>query len=301
MILELTVGPPASGKTTYAEQSQSYQVDNINRDDIRQQLFGPFEKWSDYVFTDAKENQVTTEQVRRSLQAAKLGYKKVIISDTNINPKTRAKWEAIAMTNGWTVEYKLFHITEFVAQSRDIGRKMAVGKKVIRNMMLSYHQNCKELIIEHFKGLIQEHWKNNPETDVPLVLVDLDGTVAEMHKGEPGRRKPYEWTRVGEDTARPQVIKTVELWAKSGADITFFSGRDGICMPETTTWLHAEINHDWALLMRQAKDQRPDWIVKMELLLQVRKPTLMFDDRQQVVDVMRAVGVEVFQVQPGDF
>ncbi|CAL9992741.1 polynucleotide kinase [Vibrio phage D484] len=41
----VTVGVPASGKTTWAEQfcAKTGAV-NVNRDDARQELFGPF-KW----------------------------------------------------------------------------------------------------------------------------------------------------------------------------------------------------------------------------------------------------------------
>lgn len=57
--------------------------------------------------------------------------------------------------------------------------------------------------------------------------------------------------------------------------------------------------------MRPAGDHRQDNIVKVELLAEIRKdfgnPFLWFDDRNQVVDAIRAEGVRVLQVAPGDF
>ena len=57
--------------------------------------------------------------------------------------------------------------------------------------------------------------------------------------------------------------------------------------------------------MRAEKDNRKDSIVKVELLQQIRKdygePFLWFDDRSQVVNAIRAQGVRVLQVAPGDF
>jgi hypothetical protein len=57
--------------------------------------------------------------------------------------------------------------------------------------------------------------------------------------------------------------------------------------------------------MRSIGDFRKDSIVKVELLQQIiydyGKPYLWFDDRQQVVDAIRAEGVRVLQVAPGDF
>jgi hypothetical protein len=60
-----------------------------------------------------------------------------------------------------------------------------------------------------------------------------------------------------------------------------------------------------ALYMRALKDFRADNIVKVELLADIRRefgePFLWFDDRKQVVDAIRAEGVRVLQVAPGDF
>jgi hypothetical protein len=59
------------------------------------------------------------------------------------------------------------------------------------------------------------------------------------------------------------------------------------------------------LYMRPAKDHRPDYIIKVELLQQIRKdygePFMWFDDRNQVVDAIRAEGVRVLQVAEGNF
>jgi hypothetical protein len=57
--------------------------------------------------------------------------------------------------------------------------------------------------------------------------------------------------------------------------------------------------------MRRAKDYRADSIVKTELLDQIRQwhgePFVWLDDRNQVVDAIRAAGVRVLQCAPGDF
>jgi predicted ATPase len=59
------------------------------------------------------------------------------------------------------------------------------------------------------------------------------------------------------------------------------------------------------LYMRPAKDHRSDDIIKVELLQQIRSefgnPHLWFDDRSRVVNAIRAEGVRVLQVAPGDF
>jgi hypothetical protein len=59
------------------------------------------------------------------------------------------------------------------------------------------------------------------------------------------------------------------------------------------------------MYMRRAKDYRPDSVVKVELLERIThdyaRPWLWIDDRQQVVDAIRAQGVRVLQVAEGDF
>ena len=62
---------------------------------------------------------------------------------------------------------------------------------------------------------------------------------------------------------------------------------------------------DIRMYMRRDGDVRPDHVVKLEMLLQMRedgyKPMLAFDDRQQVVDMWRAAGIRCCQVAKGDF
>jgi hypothetical protein len=73
----------------------------------------------------------------------------------------------------------------------------------------------------------------------------------------------------------------------------------------TNTWLNTNGIFFDDLYMRGHRDHRQDSIVKVELLERIRaehgEPWLWFDDRNQVVDAIRAQGVRVMQVAPGDF
>jgi hypothetical protein len=59
------------------------------------------------------------------------------------------------------------------------------------------------------------------------------------------------------------------------------------------------------IYMRANDDVRPDHVIKLELLAKIREdgfsPALVFDDRQQVVDMWRAQGLRVCQVAEGNF
>ena len=66
----------------------------------------------------------------------------------------------------------------------------------------------------------------------------------------------------------------------------------------------ADVHYD-AMYLRDDGDMRPDDIVKEELLAKIRadgyKPTIAFDDRNQVVNKWRELGINCYQVRAGDF
>lgn len=142
-----------------------------------------------------------------------------------------------------------------------------------------------------------------------VVIVDIDGTVALMGKGQPGRRGPYDWHRVGEDNPNQPIIDLVNTLRQSGHMIWFVSGRDEVCRAETSTWLikHGAALGGEPLLMRAHKDNRPDDEVKRELYEREIAPTFggrvayVIDDRDKVVRMWRSLGLTVLQVADGDF
>ena len=66
-----------------------------------------------------------------------------------------------------------------------------------------------------------------------------------------------------------------------------------------------EVEFDSRLFMRKNGDSRADYVVKREILDDIRKagfePVLVFDDRQSVVEMWREQGIRVAQVAPGNF
>lgn len=139
------------------------------------------------------------------------------------------------------------------------------------------------------------------------VLCDVDGTVALMGKGEPGRRGPFEWHRVGEDDPNHPIIDLVTLFRSLDFEIVFLSGRDEVCRAETTGWLlgFGAMVPGEALFMRPAKDNRPDDEVKLEIYKRDIEPTrtvaYVLDDRAKVVKMWRSLGLTCLAVADGDF
>lgn len=135
-------------------------------------------------------------------------------------------------------------------------------------------------------------------------IVDIDGTLALGCFGEPGRRGPYDWNRVGEDDPNLPVIFLSNALA-AFLDIVLVSGRDECCRGETEDWL-ARHHVSWsALHMRPNQDYRPDGEVKSEIYHRDIVPNWdvlgVLDDRDQVVEMWRGLGLLCCQVAPGAF
>jgi hypothetical protein len=138
------------------------------------------------------------------------------------------------------------------------------------------------------------------------IIVDLDGTLALGRFGDPGRRGPFDWGRVGEDDQNPNVIKIVSVLSRMYTTI-IVSGRSMACCEETMGWLKREApGVMWdSLYMRRDGDFRPDEIVKEDIyrssLEGVYDVVAVFDDRDKVVNMWRDLGLTCMQVAPGDF
>lgn len=87
--------------------------------------------------------------------------------------------------------------------------------------------------------------------------------------------------------------------------LTICTGRNAVCTEDTMEWLELWGLKPDRVMFRREDDRRPDFKVKFDmytaLLSQKLKPDLVFDDRQQVVDMWRKEGIRVCQVAPGNF
>jgi hypothetical protein len=141
------------------------------------------------------------------------------------------------------------------------------------------------------------------------VIVDLDGTIADMGKGQPEKRSPFDWHRVGEDQPIGPIIHLVSILRGAGYQIIFVSGRDEVCRNQTDMWLVANgavvLGICDPLLMRPAGDNRPDEDVKREIYKREIEPNwrvaYVIDDRSKVVRMWRDLDLTVLQCADGDF
>ena len=299
--LVLTRGLPASGKTTWARAWVAEAPESrsrVNRDDLRHQLFGAY-----HGLTFAQEAAVT--EASRAAVLALLGTgRDVVADDMNLRPKYVREWRRFVAAHGHDVETVELPIDIEEAIERDARRERQVGAEAIRAIAGRYTRRGALLPVpDDAPGQIEPPAIYQPPADAELaVIVDIDGTLA-LHNG----RSPYDLHLCGNDLPNPPVITAVEHARAGGARIIFCSGREDSARADTEKWLdlHVDRTPEEPLLMRSAEDKRRDSIVKRELFdAHIRDRydvAYVLDDRNQVVQMWRSLGLTVLQVAEGDF
>ena len=250
----------------------------------------------------SRKNEVLVLKIRDRIiaESLKAGCN-VIVSDTNFDPKHEKNIRELVQKTiplvgvDIAVEVVNFDTPLEECIKRDAARDKPVGETVIRGMWQKYLKKDPVAPI---------HDPSKPDA----IWVDLDGTLARRCGDR--CRSPYDWGRVGEDQVNETLLELVRAWAISGDNrwVTFVSGRDGCCQPETLRWLREKCQAipQWELYMRPAGDKRKDCIVKKEIYDNQLKTkyNLLFalDDRDQVVRMVREeIGIPCYQVADGNF
>lgn len=299
-IVILTVGAPASGKSTWARKTAADQEGKyvvVSRDDIRKANGFPNPG------TKAQETLVTRVQ-RGIIETALLDGIIPIVADTNINKQFRKHLIKFCHEHGAEVQLVLFHRDLDTLLSWNDGREDEVPEDVIRRMHQQFTKQINDgeftevvLPVQSFEPYKHEFASGSKNL---AYVFDIDGTVAKMNG-----RSPYDYSRVGEDLPMQDVLDTAIALDEAGYHIIFVSGRDGSCRPDTEAWLDRHYDSGYELFMREAGDQRPDWVIKNEIYDRELIPNYniigVFDDRDQVVRHLRNRGITVFQVAPGRF
>jgi predicted kinase len=299
----LTVGLPASGKSTWAREEVKRSKSEkmiVNRDDLRKMLFG-LETLKKYRYSNEKEKIVTAVQHAIATMLLDRG-KSVIVADTNLNSRAHADYAHLAGQFDAKITEKLFTEHPRVLIDRDSRRREQVGERVILDM---YMKAVSTFRLPAFSSAVPDKLDEvyEPCKSFPnAIIVDVDGTVARH-----AFRGPYELDKVATDKLYEDVAELVTMYSTfRNAKIVFLSGRDGSCREETLKWLKRHFPfREFELLMRPADDMRADHVVKREIFFDdvaSRYHVLCaFDDRDQVVSMWRQIGLRCYQVQHGCF
>jgi hypothetical protein len=178
------------------------------------------------------------------------------------------------------------------AIARDLKRPRPVGERVIRQIYEKY-------LAPPVVPLQQD------ETLPKAILVDIDGTIAQM-----GKRSPFDWERVHLDTPKGHVVQLVKGLHRAGYRIIFHErtgrgvpgnhqGVDRAALRLAGTRRVPAVHAD-ARRPAQGFDHQAG-IVRRARAGQFYVEAVI-DDRNQVVDMWRReLGLTCLQVDYGDF
>lgn len=300
--LLITRGLPGCGKTTRAREWVAADREHrarVNRDDIRAMLDD-----SQYVKGVTEPRILAARDAAISSLLAK-GVD-VISDDTNLPQRTARDLAKLARRAGADlVVIDMTAVPLATCLERNAARtdKRPVPEDAIRDMHARYLAGrasplpLPEETAADAAGLVPYE----PKPGTPrAVLVDIDGTTALM-----AARSPFDETRVHEDRPNAPVITAVRAMSLAGHRIVFVSGRTDGCRDATEKWLTEHAGVPFTLHMRAAGDGRKDSIVKAELFdAHIRDRyhvAFVIDDRRQVVEMWRSLGLTVLQCADGNF
>ena len=296
----LTIGIPASGKTTWA---RNYAKDDpntviVSRDDIRAAHGFTYDLPKEQI---AKNEAFVTKVQHNQIEAALQDGMNVIVADTNINSKFRNKLIKFCHEHGADVVLIPFPIPLDEAIVRDNKRPDRVGADVIVRMYNDLQSSNIDADYEEHPAPVFEPYSHatGDRYKPSAIVVDIDGTVA-RHVN----RSPYDESKVLDDEPIEDVADVVHVLSEYYA-LAFVSGRKDSCRDDTELWLDRQGFSNYDLFMRKADDNRPDYVVKAEIydtkVIPKYNIRMAFDDRDQVVRHVRKRGITVAQVAPGRF
>jgi phosphoglycolate phosphatase-like HAD superfamily hydrolase len=151
----------------------------------------------------------------------------------------------------------------------------------------------------------------NKSTKIPCYIFDIDGTLADnSHRAHHLLKAPKDWDAYHALAHLDTVfthIKKMMAHLKNHAKVVFCTGRHDGQRGLTEEWIFTNCGMfaQEVLYMRKEGDHRPDHVIKLELLAQIRtdgyEPIMVFDDRNSVVQMWRDNGIPCAQVAIGDF
>lgn len=317
-------GLPGSGKSTYARdllKKESGRWRRINRDDLRAML-------GIHPGSSTRDDEDFVRSIKDDLiRKAFSDGSDVILDDTHLVPQTVKKLYKIAEDWGdVTVIEKGFNtpVAECIRRNSLREGTACVPEKVIYDMARSagfdkgrtLHDKTTYVPPRNVSSP-QSMWqdKNLPRA----ILCDLDGTLSLLNG-----RNPFDASTCDKDLPNTPVIECVKAMFAQGVQVIFMSGREDKYREPTEKFISEHVTHyheagdyvgfgpgsGWRVIphqlyMRPTGDMRKDAIVKRELFEAhvAGKYNVLFvlDDRNQVVDNWRDMGLTCFQVAPGAF
>lgn len=300
----LTVGCPASGKSTWAKAEVAKDPNNwvrINNDDLRAMFNGS-------VYSPDYEKMVTDTRNYLIREAMKRN-KNIIIDNVNANKRHFEDVCKIAQSSNVDCQVfeKSFYEELSVLLERDAKRQGSaqVGENVIKKFFKdlggTQHKFYKPRVEIFQKRTVAADRNINPmkqnESLPRAVIFDNDGTISLIHS----KRSPYDASTCDQDLPHHHVIECMKLYFNAGYKILFVSGREDKDREPTEKFYKKyfpEVKYE--LYMRKTGDKRKDVVVKEEIFnLNIKDKYFIagwFDDRLQVSQWVYENGLPLFRV-----
>lgn len=153
--------------------------------------------------------------------------------------------------------------------------------------------------MKKYSSIVKEskipNFQQNPSLDT-VILCDLDGTISLLNG-----RSPYDASNCDNDALNVPVADVLKHYK-----VIFVSGRDEKYREPTLRFFKKHnISNYIALYMRKENDMRKDSIIKEEIYNEYIKDKynvlFVLEDRNQVVELWRKLGLTCFQVAEGNF
>lgn len=287
--LHIMRGLPGSGKSTRAAEIVEANTDTfrVNMDSGREMLRP--DHYDDFRTTKGKAREKAALHLRNAAINALLtaGFS-VVVDDTNLNDRHVDELERMARAHRADV---------VIHDLRDVPPDECIRRCAERTGPTNWRQVITGMADRH--DLWTRHHVVQDESLPECVIFDVDGTLA-----RPVDRSPYDETRVSTDAPNPNVVALARALQEE-VDVIITSGRTDGCRVDTEGWLLEQGIVATEVLMRRSGDTRKDSVVKEEILRRDILPRFrvrfVVDDRQQVVDAWRRLGLECWQVAPGQF
>lgn len=314
----LTVGTIASGKTTWSKDlvSKDPTFYRVSRDDIRQSLFN---------YQKSGNEKIVIEQRDFAIKSILKSGLNLVIDETFLNKESIDRVLNVVKASGVTceVEEKIFLVSLQDSLERNSKRDLVIPEDACRAFY-------KKAISQNLDKRKPRNWTFNadalkvtnskyiPDKSLPkAILCDIDGTCSLFNKLDKSGNKmhmeyenthfrnPYDASNADNDSINEPVRDVLLLLREKNHKIIFVSGRKDLYKEQTVSFLNKHIGGEYELLMRKSDDQRPDYVVKLEIfdnfIRNKYNVKLVLDDRKSLVDSWRAIGLSCWQVNEGNF
>jgi hypothetical protein len=194
-----------------------------------------------------------------------------------------------------TIIFKYIENSDFFKQLKKDDLPLAIRDTYINsryNNILNLYENSDDLIVS--------------SSNQPCYIFDIDGTLSLIKRvsGQGTGRSPYDMSRVLEDIPNKPVVDMLNILLCSNFVIIIVTGRSEDSEEKTKLWLKMHNIKYNDIFFRPFKNREPDYLVKEKMWRHINKKyniVSIFDDRNQVVNHARKLGLTVFQVADGNF